>query len=599
MRALRSWAGANRLLLQRTGDKHIRTVVARGDHTRNQRQHDNHLYYDVVIVGCGPSGLSTAIKLKQLSKQYQKDISVCILEKSKSIGAHILSGNVFINDALAELLPEWHDMAPPIQTMVTRDYYMYLREKAGYTIPPIFLPQMTQNKGNYIVALSDVCKWLGEVAESLGVEIYPGFSVNGYICESATKNVVDDGSSAIIGVTTSEMGLSKTNHKKANYEPSMNLIGKQIVVAEGCRGSLSEEIMKDFNLSKDASPQAYGLGLKEVWEFNDNKLEKGTVVHTVGWPLDNSTYGGGFIYHINANTLHLGLVVGLSYTNPFLSPYMEFQRWKTHPYINTLLKGGRCVSYGARCLNEGGLQAIPKLTFPGGMLIGCSAGFLNPAKLKGAHLAMKSGIIAAESIFNFLNQKSENKYGMELDDYGRRIMSSSIYKELKQARNVHPYFKHFGRLGGMALSGASMHLRGAEPWTMRWKKRDWEYTRPLNEVKPIEYPKPNGLTSFHLLENLQRSGTHHEHDQPTHLKIKADLAHIPNHTSYPVYGGPESYFCPAKVYEYLPDASTMVFKLNINAQNCVHCKCCSIKTPYEYIEWTVPGGGGGPAYSGM
>jgi electron-transferring-flavoprotein dehydrogenase len=549
--------------------------------------------FDVLVIGGGPAGLAAAIRAKQVAQAKGQELSVCVVEKGAEIGAHILSGNVFEPRALDELFPDWKEMGAPLDTPVVSDS-MYWLPNGKYAVPfpnvvMHMAPQMRQH-GNYVISLGQLCRWLAEQAEAMEIDIFPGFAANSPVFGEAGE---------VVGVQLQDVGIAKDGAQKDTYEPGMQLLGRQTILAEGCRGSLSESIMEHFDLRKDAAPQHYGLGIKEVWEIQPENHVAGTVTHTVGWPLNHWTYGGSFIYHMNPNLLHIGMVVGLDYANPHMSPYREFQRFKHHPRVQALLEGGKCISYGARCLNEGGLQAIPKLTFPGGMLAGCSAGFLNVPKIKGSHTAMKTGMLAGEAAAEALLGSEDPP--VEVVAYEEQVKASWVWEELKAVRNFKPAW-HAGMWPGLAYGGATMiATRGKEPWTFRWSHKDSEYTKPAAKCKVIEYPKPDGVYSFEILENLIRSGVNHEHDQPAHLKVKEDRASIPLDESLPVFAGPEGRFCPAKVYEYVPDeeAGEDKMRLQINAQNCVHCKCCSIKTPQEFIKWTVPEGGGGPQYAEM
>jgi electron-transferring-flavoprotein dehydrogenase len=566
--------------------------------------------YDLLIVGAGPAGLAASIRAKQLAAEKGKDISVLVLEKGSEVGAHILSGNVFEPRALDELFPDWRTMdnGPPIETEVKEDVFLVLpNETASVPIPSILHPPQLDNHGNYIISLSQLTRWLGEQAEELGVEIYPGFA--------ASEVLYCKDTGAVQGIATRDVGIDKEGKPKDVFARGMEMRARQTLFAEGARGSCSEEIMKKFDLRDGVQPQTYGLGVKEVWTVPENVHQAGFVQHTIGWPLQNDplaqTFGGSFLYHMKPNLVLVGFVVGLDYENPYLNPYREFQRWKHHPDVSKHLEGGECISYGARVLNEGGFHAIPKLTFPGGGLIGCSAGFLNGVKIKGSHTAIKSGMVAAEAVYDLLTENEEfsaaetgevhpDEKPMEPVAYQKGMEESWVWEELKEVRNVHASF-HWGFLPGLAYSGlAAMLLKGREPWTLTNDKTDSQKTQPAAGYEPIEYPKPDGVFSFDLLTNLTRSGTDHEGDQPAHLRIKPECADIvKTNVSLNEFAGPEQRFCPAGVYEYVVDEETSEQKLQINAQNCVHCKCCSIKMPHEYINWTVPEGAGGPNYAVM
>uniref|UniRef100_M4C1J1 Electron transfer flavoprotein-ubiquinone oxidoreductase n=1 Tax=Hyaloperonospora arabidopsidis (strain Emoy2) TaxID=559515 RepID=M4C1J1_HYAAE len=562
--------------------------------------------YDVVLVGAGPAGLAAAIRMKQLSAEKGTDLSVCVVEKGAEVGSHMVSGNVLEPRALNELLPDWKERGAPLDTPVTKDQFLLLTETKSVALPHFLLPPEEHNDGNYVMSLSKFARWLGEQAEELGVEIYPGFSASEVLYRK-------DG--AVAGIATRDMGVGKDGKPKSTFARGMELRARVTLFAEGCRGSCSEEVMEKFNLRDGVQPQTYGIGVKEVWRVLKEKHQPGLVQHTLGWPLQQSlmdkTFGGSFMYHMEDDLVQIGLVVGLDYENPYINPYEEFQRFKTHPAIRKYLEGGECVQYGARCLNEGGYHAIPKLTFPGGGLIGCSAGFLNGVKIKGTHTAMKSGMLAAEAAYEALiatgvepvaetAEINPEEPALDISSYEGAVESSWIAEELKAVRNVHAGF-HKGFLPGLLHAGVATHiLRGKEPWTIPNTIADSDKTRPAKEFTPISYPKPDGELTFNLLSNLQRSGTNHNHDQPSHLRIKPELAEVPSTESFPVYAGPEQRFCPAGVYEYTDGSETEgIPQLVINAQNCVHCKCCSIKMPKEYIKWTVPEGGGGPAYELM
>lgn len=534
--------------------------------------------YDIVIIGAGIAGLSTAIKIKQLCNQNNQELSVCILEKGSEVGAHIISGAVFESSALELLYPNWQELGAPLNTKVNNDEFYFLTKNNKFKLP---IPKFLHNSGNYIISLANLCRWLGDQAESLGIDIYPGFSASDIIIEN----------NIITGIKTSAFGLDKNNNPTDNYQESIKIKSKQLVLAEGARGSLTKQIIKKFNLDKNSNPQTYGLGIKEIWELPDDKHKEGLVVHTVGWPLKSNTYGGSFMYHMDNNQIALGLVVGLNYKNPYLSPYNEFQKFKLHPFIKSFLENSERISYGARALNEGGVQSLPKLTFPGGLIIGCAAGFMNNAKIKGSHNALKSGIIAAECLYENLTNKSSknNKYF----DFNNLIKKSDIHKELYKIRNIKPAFK-FGLPFGMihaALNG--FILKGFEPWTLKYKYPDYLSLKLASKSKPIKYPKPDNKITFDILSSVSLTNTHHEENQPCHLKLLDPSKAIK--INYNQYNGPEQYYCPAKVYEYLTHENGTKY-LQINAANCIHCKTCDIKDPMQNINWTPPEGGGGPNY---
>ena len=535
--------------------------------------------YDIIIVGAGPAGLSAAIKLKQLARNANHEITVCILEKAAQIGSHILSGAVLEPRSLKELLPEtWQEA--PLNTPVTHDEFYYLTDKKAYKLPT---PRPMKNHGNYIISLGELCQFLAKQAESLGCEIYPGF---------AATDVLYDGEGQVIGVATGELGINKAGEKTSNYQPGMHLLAKQTLFAEGCRGQLSQHVINRFSLRTGKQPQTYGLGIKEMWQVKPKKHRLGHVIHTVGWPMDNATYGGSFVYHLTDNRVALGFVVGLDYKNPWLNPFNELQRFKTHPLIRETLEGGERIGYGARALNEGGYQSIPKLTFPGGALIGDSAGFLNVPKIKGIHTSMQSGMLAAEACFELINPS--NKTPIELVNYQQKVDTSWVSKELRAVRNIRPGF-HYGLWFGLINAAIITYItRGKLPWTMKYQE-DYTTLLPADKVPPIEYPKPDGILTFDRLSSVYLTNTFHEENQPTHLKLRDPALAI--EVNYKEYASPETRYCPAAVYEIVGEPSAP--RLQINAQNCIHCKTCDIKDPRQNIIWTAPEGGGGPNYQGM
>ncbi|KAJ1720888.1 hypothetical protein LPJ53_004534 [Coemansia erecta] len=542
--------------------------------------------YDVVIVGGGPAGLSAAIRLKQLAAKEDKEINVIVVEKGGEIGAHTLSGACIETGPLEELFPDWKEQGAPLNQPALEDHMKYLT--ANHAFPMPHPPQMN-NAGNYIVSLSNVVKWLGEKAEELGVDVFPATAASEILYN-------DDGS--VRGIATNDAGVDKSFKPKDSFTPGMELQGKLTLFAEGCHGSLTKGLIRKLNLREDGKFQTYGLGIKEVWEVEPEKHTPGKVVHTMGYPLDYETYGGGFIYHMEDNKVTLGLVVGLDYKNPYLSPYREFQRFKAHPFVSNLLKGGRVLSYGARALVEGGLQSLPKLFFPGGALIGDTAGFMNVPKIKGTHNAMRSGILAADSAYNAIVTQGQGEDApIVLSEYEEAFKNSQIYKELHEVRNIRPSFHtSLGIWGGMMWSGLdTMLLKGRVPFTFQHKDPDYAMTKPAAMYKPIEYPKPDGEITFDILTSVSRTGTNHAENQPVHLRL-AD-ASVEVKKNLPIYAGPEQKFCPAGVYEYVDDEANPGHKrFQINSQNCIHCKTCDIKDPSQNINWTVPEGGDGPQY---
>ncbi len=532
--------------------------------------------YDVVIVGGGPSGLSAAIRLKQLNS----DLNVCVLEKASEIGAHILSGNVFETRALDELIPNWKELNSPIKTKVSKEKFLFLGKTKSLSWPTWLLPKVQQNHNNYIISLANLCRWLAEQAEGLGVEIFPGFPASEILYN-------DDGS--VKGVATQDMGLDKNGEKKNSYEPGMELHAKVTIFAEGCRGHLGKQLINKFELNKEKDPQQYGIGFKEIWEISEDQHQEGLVMHTAGWPLDNQTYGGSFMYHAENKQIFLGYVIGLDYKNPHLSPFDEFQRFKTHPAIKKYIEKGKRISYGARALIEGGIQSLPKMYMPGALLVGCDAGTLNMPKIKGSHTAMKSGMIAAETIFEHLNQQKN------LSIYEEKFNKSWVYEELHAARNVKPSFS-WGLILGIIFTGIDQILfRGKLPFTLRHKHADHETLKDAKNMPKIDYPKPDNIVTFDKTSSVYLTGTNHAENQPVHLKLKDH--NLPINYTLEKYDEPAQRYCPVGVYEVQVENGTSKFV--INSQNCIHCKTCDIKEPSQNITWVTPEGGGGPKYGNM
>lgn len=540
--------------------------------------------YDVVIVGAGPGGLSTAIKLKQLAQAQNKEISVCVLEKGSEVGAHILSGAVMDPQALTELIPDWKEKGAPLNTAVIEDEFLFLSETGARKTPHFLLPDCFKNDGNYVVRLGEVTRWLGEQAESLGVEIFPGF---------AAAEVLYDENGAVKGVATGDMGVSRDGTPSAHYQQGMELHAKYTIFSEGARGQLGRQLIEKFKLDAGRDPQSYGIGIKEMWEIDPAKSKPGLVIHTAGWPLDSDTYGGTFLYHLENNIVVVGMVVGLDYANPWLSPFEEFQRYKTHPSIKPYFEGGKRIAYGARAITAGGLLSLPKLVFPGGALVGCEAGFLNASRIKGSHAAIKTGMLAAQAVFDALNADRSRD---ELTAYPEAFEKSWLFEELNKARNFKQWFKK-GRTIATIMTGIEQKLLGGKmPWTIHRTKADHECLRPASEMPKITYPKPDGVITFDRLSSVFISNTNHEEDQPIHLTLKDPT--VPVRVNLAKYAGPEQRYCPAGVYEFIKDDNGED-KLQINAQNCVHCKTCDIKDPTQNIVWVAPQGGEGPVYSGM
>jgi electron-transferring-flavoprotein dehydrogenase len=543
--------------------------------------------YDVVIVGGGPAGLSAAIRLKQLAAEAGREVSVVVLEKGSEVGAHILSGAVMDPRAITELFPNWKELGAPLNQPVTEDRFMFLTsEQNAFRLPNIFLPKTLHNEGNYIVSLGNVARWLAQQAEALGVEIFPGFA--------AAEILYDDAKQKVLGVITDDKGRAKDGSEKPDFQPGMALTGKYTLFAEGCRGHLGKRLISHFNLAEGRDPQSYSIGIKELWDIDPAKHKPGLVMHTAGWPVSNDVYGGSFLYHAENNQVAVGFVVGLGYANPFLNPFEEFQRYKHHPQVAQFLEGGRRVAYGARAIVTGGVQALPKLVFPGGALIGDDAGFLNVPKIKGSHAAIKTGMLGAEAAFAALG---EGRAHDALVAYPKAYEGSWLHDELWRARNFKPWMNK-GLLIGTMMAGMDQKLFGGKaPWTLHAHKTDAQKTKPAAQCKRIDYPKPDGKLSFDRLSSVFLSSTNHEENQPVHLTLKDPK--VPIATNLAIYDAPEQRYCPAGVYEIVREGDGSNPRLQINAQNCVHCKTCDIKDPTQNIVWVNPEGGGGPNYPNM
>ena len=538
--------------------------------------HDDSLQFDVIIVGGGPAGLACAIRLAQLNQEKQQPLSICLLDKGAQIGSHIVSGCVLDPRSLNKLIPDWKNLDTPVQTPVKKERFCWLTHTKSYALP---IPPQLKNHGNYLISLSQLCQWLGSYAEKIGITIIPGY---------AAKTCLFNEAQEVIGIETGEMGVQRDLSHGTQYQPGVKILAKQVVLAEGCKGSVTEAIIKKYQLRKQSQPQSYAIGLKEVWQADATNYQDGLCVHTIGWPLDSSTYGGGFIYHYQ-NKIAVGLIIGLDYPNPTLDTHGELQRFKTHPSIAPMLKNGQCIAYAARALNEGGFQAIPQLYFPGGVIAGCAAGFLNIAQLKGTHNAMESGIIAAECIHEKICEKPKSI--IKAINYQEKMMSSFVVDELKRARNIRPGF-YRGRFFGLVNAAFETVTFGHSPWTLQLHE-DYKQTQPLSKQKRLSYPLPDGKLTFSKTDSVRLTGTNHTENQPCHLIVKNPKLIIP--VNYNTYGGPEQYYCPAKVYEYVDVNGKK--RLQINAQNCIHCKTCAIKDPSDNIEWIPPQGGEGPKYS--
>lgn len=543
------------------------------------------MQYDVVVVGAGPAGLSAAIRLKQLAAEAGREIGVCVLEKGSEVGAHILSGAVVDPKALDELIPDWKDKGAPLTVPVTENHHWVLTRKGKWAMPHFALPTFMNNKGTYTLSLGNLCRWLAGQAEELGVEIFPGF---------AAAEVLFNEDGSVKGIATGDMGVARDGEHRADYQPGIEIHARYTFLAEGARGHLTKELTRIFGLRDKSGPQHFGLGVKELWDVPAEKHKPGRVIHTQGWPLDDA-WGGGFLYHQENGQVALGFVVALDYENPYLSPFEEFQRWKTHPAIRSEIEGGRRVSYGARAINEGGWQSVPELVFPGGALIGCSAGFVNVPRIKGSHTAMKSAMLAAEAAFEAV---ASDRSGDRLESYPDALGRSWVAKELKLVRNAQPAVSRWGGFLGTLYAGIDMWLGQiglSVPWTLKHRQADHETLKRKDQVRRIDYPKPDGVISFDRLSSVFISNTNHEENQPVHLTLKD--AEIPVRVNLEEYAGPEQRYCPAGVYEYVEEGGRP--RLQINAQNCVHCKTCDIKDPRQNINWVVPEGGGGPNYPNM
>lgn len=540
--------------------------------------------YDVVIVGGGPAGLAAAIRLKQLGAEKGREVSVCVLEKGGELGAHILSGAVMDPRALGELFPDWKERGAPLSTPVSEDRFLFLTETSAYQAPNSMLPNCFQNHGNYVISLANVVRWLGGQAEALGVEVFPGFAASEVLYN-------DDGS--VMGVATGNMGIDSDGKRTAAFQLGIELHAKYTLFAEGARGHLGQQLIARFRLDEGRDPQTYGLGIKELWEIDPALHQPGLVIHSAGWPLDSRTYGGSFLYHLENNQVAVGYVVGLAYENPYLSPYEEFQRYKTHPAISRFFAGGKRIAYGARAIAAGGLQSLPKLSFGGGALIGCEAGFLNASRIKGSHAAIKSGMLAADAAFDAI--QTGRQYD-ELNAYVQAFEQSWLHEELHRARNFKPWMSKGLVIGTLMVGIDQLLLRGKAPWTLHHRHADHTRMKPAAGYQPIAYPKPDGKLTFDRLSSVFISNTNHAENQPIHLTLKNPQTPVTHNLEH--YAGPEARYCPAGVYEFVR-TDEGADRLQINAQNCLHCKTCDIKDPTQNVVWVTPEGGGGPSYPNM